>query len=103
MTTTAARHRGADVASTADIRRRFPALERRARRPPGRVLRRARRHAGARGRSPTAMATISHHNANTHWRYPTSEETDALIAGAREALADFLGAAPRGDRRSAPT
>ncbi|MGH7497680.1 MAG: cysteine desulfurase-like protein [Gemmatimonadales bacterium] len=32
------------------------------------------------------------HNANTHWRYPTSEETDAIIASARAALADFLGA-----------
>ena len=33
---------------------------------------------------------LFHHNANTHWRYPTSEETDALIAASREALADFL-------------
>ncbi len=32
------------------------------------------------------------HNANTHWAYPTSEETDAIIAGAREAAADFLNA-----------
>jgi cysteine desulfurase family protein (TIGR01976 family) len=31
------------------------------------------------------------HNANTHWRYPTSEETDVLIAGARAAMGDFLG------------
>jgi cysteine desulfurase family protein (TIGR01976 family) len=38
---------------------------------------------------------LYHHNANTHWPYPTSEETDALIAGARVALADFLGASPR--------
>jgi cysteine desulfurase family protein (TIGR01976 family) len=37
---------------------------------------------------------LLHHNANTHWAYPTSEETDAAIAGARTALADFLGAAP---------
>src|SRR5215204_446462 len=37
---------------------------------------------------------LYHHNANTHWPYPTSEETDALIAGARIALADFLGATP---------
>jgi cysteine desulfurase family protein (TIGR01976 family) len=35
---------------------------------------------------------LVHHNANTHWAYPTSEETDAAIAGARLALADFLGA-----------
>jgi cysteine desulfurase family protein (TIGR01976 family) len=33
---------------------------------------------------------LYHHNANTHWRYPTSEETDELIARSREALADFL-------------
>ena len=33
---------------------------------------------------------LFHHNANTHWRYPTSEETDELIARSREALADFV-------------
>jgi cysteine desulfurase family protein (TIGR01976 family) len=32
------------------------------------------------------------HNANTHWAYPTSEETDAIIEDARRALADFLNA-----------
>ncbi|UCC25779.1 MAG: cysteine desulfurase-like protein [Gemmatimonadales bacterium] len=37
---------------------------------------------------------LLHHNANTHWAYATSAETDALIAGARETLADFLGCAP---------
>src|SRR5688572_24297268 len=37
---------------------------------------------------------LYHHNANTHWAYPTSEETDALIAAARSALADFLGGHP---------
>ena len=37
---------------------------------------------------------LFNHNANTHWRYPTSEETDALIAHAREALADFLNGRP---------
>jgi cysteine desulfurase family protein (TIGR01976 family) len=38
-----------------------------------------------------AMADyLQHHNANTHWRYPTSEETDALIAYSRETLATFL-------------
>lgn len=34
------------------------------------------------------------HNANTHWAYPTSEETDAIIDSARTVLADFLNAAP---------
>src|SRR5438270_13595245 len=32
------------------------------------------------------------HNANTHWAYPTSAETDEIIEAARETLADFLGA-----------
>ena len=35
---------------------------------------------------------LLHHNANTDWAYPTSIETDALIASARLALADFLNA-----------
>jgi selenocysteine lyase/cysteine desulfurase len=35
---------------------------------------------------------LYHHNANTHWHYPSSEETDAMLAGARETVADFLGA-----------
>ncbi len=48
---------------------------------------------------PTAVADrmrdyLLNHNANTHWAYPTSEETDAAIASARVALADFLGASP---------
>jgi cysteine desulfurase family protein (TIGR01976 family) len=37
---------------------------------------------------------LYHHNANTHWAYPTSEETDAIIDSARSALADFLNAGP---------
>src|SRR5438128_8851068 len=35
---------------------------------------------------------LYHHNANTHWAYPTSEETDAIIDSARSVLADFLNA-----------
>jgi cysteine desulfurase family protein (TIGR01976 family) len=37
---------------------------------------------------------LLHHNANTHWVYPTSIETDAAIARARSTIADFLGAGP---------
>ena len=37
---------------------------------------------------------LFNHNANTHWRYPTSEETDGLIARARETLAEFLNGRP---------
>ena len=35
------------------------------------------------------------HNANTHWEYPTSAETDALLERSRSALADFLNASPK--------
>jgi cysteine desulfurase family protein (TIGR01976 family) len=35
---------------------------------------------------------LLHHNANTHWAYPTSAETDAMLQRSREVLADFLGA-----------
>ena len=35
---------------------------------------------------------LYYHNANTHWAYPTSEETDAIIDSARSVLADFLNA-----------
>ncbi|MGK2962536.1 MAG: cysteine desulfurase-like protein [Gemmatimonadaceae bacterium] len=37
---------------------------------------------------------LYHHNANTHWAYPSSAETDAALSGAREAFADFLNASP---------
>ncbi|MGH7524938.1 MAG: cysteine desulfurase-like protein [Gemmatimonadales bacterium] len=37
---------------------------------------------------------LLHHNANTHWRYPTSEETDRLLDQAREVFAEFPGAVP---------
>ena len=37
---------------------------------------------------------LLHHNANSHWAYPTSLETDVIIDAARAAAADFLNAAP---------
>ncbi len=46
---------------------------------------------------PVVEAMADHlyrHNANTHWAFPTSHETDAALASARSAFADFLGAAP---------
>jgi cysteine desulfurase family protein (TIGR01976 family) len=42
---------------------------------------------------PVAEAVVAylyHHNANTHWAYPTSIETDAALAGARDVFAAFL-------------
>jgi len=38
---------------------------------------------------------LLNHNANTHWNYPTSAETDAALANAREVFADFFNASPR--------
>jgi cysteine desulfurase family protein (TIGR01976 family) len=33
---------------------------------------------------------LINHNANSHWAYPTSAETDELIEDARQSLADFF-------------
>ncbi len=37
---------------------------------------------------------LFHHNANTHWAYPTSAETDAALEHARDVYAEFLNASP---------
>ncbi|MDB4917515.1 MAG: cysteine desulfurase [Gemmatimonadetes bacterium] len=37
---------------------------------------------------------LLHHNANTHWAYPTSSETDAMLENARVVFADFFNATP---------
>ena len=37
---------------------------------------------------------LYHHNANTHWNYPTSAETDAALHEARVAVGDFINASP---------
>ena len=82
------------IASIADIRARFPALERQHR---GRPVAYFDGPGGTQVPRCVVEAMtdyLYHHNANTHWRYPTSEETDAVLAGARAALADLLGAGP---------
>jgi cysteine desulfurase family protein (TIGR01976 family) len=82
------------VISTEAIRRCFPALER---------THNAHRVAYFDGPGGTQVPRavveamndyLYHHNANTHWAYPTSEETDATIESARSVLADFLNASP---------
>ena len=82
------------AASLAEIRAHFPALERTHNGlpvayfdgPGGTQVPRA---------VVEAMADyLYHHNANTHWAYPTSAETDAILEAARAAMADLLGAAP---------
>jgi cysteine desulfurase family protein (TIGR01976 family) len=82
------------VASTSEIRSHFPALERIHNSFPVAYF------DGPGGTQvPRAVAEamndyLFHHNANTHWAYPTSAETDALIAGARGAVADFFNCEP---------
>lgn len=44
---------------------------------------------------PVAIADyLFHRNANSHWAFPTSAETDRVRHQAREAMADFLGGSP---------
>ena len=89
-----AAHRGADVRPVEEIRRDFPALERRERGLPVAYF------DGPGGTQvPRAVADamtdyLFHHNANTHWAYPSSAETDALLDDARRAFADFFNASP---------
>jgi cysteine desulfurase family protein (TIGR01976 family) len=83
------------LVSTADIRAHFPALERIHNNYPVAYF------DGPGGtqvprRVVEAMSDyLYHHNANTHWAYPTSEETDAAIEAARQGCADFLNASSK--------
>lgn len=80
------------VADVAGIRAQFPALERRHRGLPVAYF------DGPGGTQvPTAVVAamrdyLFNHNANTHWNYPSSAETDALLEASRGALAEFLNA-----------
>jgi cysteine desulfurase family protein (TIGR01976 family) len=82
------------IATTAEIRAAFPALER---------VHQGHRVAYFDGPGGTqvprvvvdAMADyLVHHNANTHWAFPTSAETDAALSEARRTLAEFLNGSP---------
>jgi cysteine desulfurase family protein (TIGR01976 family) len=78
------------TATLEQIRAQFPALERRHNGKPVAYF------DGPGGtqvprRVVDAMADyLLHHNANTHWKYPSSAETDAMLAAARGAMADFF-------------
>src|SRR5262245_42750037 len=82
------------LASLDEIRGQFPAL---ARVHQGRKVAYFDGPGGTQVPRPVADAVsiyLLHPNANTHWAYPTSAETDGLLEAAREALADFLGGRP---------
>jgi cysteine desulfurase family protein (TIGR01976 family) len=82
----------AGVAGTAQIRTHFPALERQHRGRPVAYFDGPGGTQVPRAVSEAVTDYLLHHNANTHWRYPTSRETDAILDASRAALADFLGA-----------
>ena len=78
--------------STEEIRRQFPALERIHNGYPVAYFDGA---GGTQTPRPVVDAVADYllnHNANTHWEYPSSHETDAIIESARHAFADFLNA-----------
>ena len=80
-----------NVASVDKIRTQFPAL---ARREVGRPVAYFDGPGGTQVPQVVARAVsdyLLHHNANTHWEYTTSGETDALLGRARRALGDLLG------------
>jgi cysteine desulfurase family protein (TIGR01976 family) len=80
-----------DTATVEEIRSHFPAMERRHHGHPVAYF------DGPGGtqvpQSVTAAVSrhLLHHNANCHWAFPTSVETDAALLAARTALADLLG------------
>lgn len=93
MTTTS--QKKLPLAATADIRACFPALERVHNQLPVAYF------DGPGGTQVPRQVVeamgdyLYHHNANTHWAYPTSEETDAALENARQICADLLNASPR--------
>src|SRR5919107_1881656 len=94
MTLSVDAHPGDGIAGSAQIRANFPALTRQHN---GHPVAYFDGPGGTQVPHSVADAMVDyllHHNANTHWRYPTSEETDRLIAEARAALGDYLGAEP---------
>ncbi len=78
--------------STEQIRAAFPSLERRHNDHPVAYF------DGAGGTQTPGVVVdavadyLLNHNANTHWEYPTSHETDGIIESARHTFADFLNA-----------
>ena len=80
------------LTNVAEIRARFPALSRQEH---GRAVAYFDGPGGTQVPRDVVEAMSDYlygHNANTHWSYPTSRETDALLQAAREATADLLNA-----------
>ncbi len=83
------------VAPVSSIRSHFPALERRHRGHPVAYFDGPGGTQVPRQVAEAVTGYLYHHNANTHWAFPTSQETDLAIADSRQTLADFLNATPQ--------
>src|SRR5712692_10706020 len=83
---------GVSVASVEEIRACFPALQRRHNGQPVAYFDGPGGTQVPRSVVDAVADYLLHHNANTHWEYPASHETDAIIESARHAFADFLNA-----------
>ena len=81
------------VASTEQIRAQFPALERRHNGVPVAYFDGPGGTQVPRSVAAAVSDYLLHHNGNTHWAFPTSQETDAALLAARAALADWIGGA----------
>jgi len=87
---------GTRISSLDEIRAQFPALERMEAGAPVAYF------DGPGGTQvPRAVAEavthyLFHRNANTHWNFASSRDTDTDLRAAREALADFLGGTAAG-------
>src|SRR5262245_36281419 len=83
------------VASTDEIRSHFPALLRKHNQLPVAFFDGPGGTQVPRTVAEAVSDYLFNHNANTHWAYPTSAETDELIENARQTLADFFNCEAR--------
>ena len=80
--------------TVADIRAQFPALERCVGSVPVAYFDGPGGTQSPRSVGEAMLDYFYHHNANTHWNYPSSAETDAMLLASRRALADFVNGVP---------
>jgi cysteine desulfurase family protein (TIGR01976 family) len=89
-----AQHAGKTVQKVDEIRSRFPALKRMHNNFPVAYF---DGPGGTQVPTPVVDAMndyLFNHNANTHWEYPSSNETDKIIDDSRQTIADFMNASP---------
>jgi cysteine desulfurase family protein (TIGR01976 family) len=92
--TTTAQPRMSGARTVDAIRADFPALERRERGHPVAYFDGPGGTQVPRAVGDAMTDYLYRHNANTHWAYPTSAETDAMLGEARVVFADFFNATP---------